>query len=121
MSIINRAKQGALVSLGTFALSALSAYKVSHNFDMTPSAKSVLKVCGTIATVMGVTWAFHPKAVEPPKDTFKKVKASVYPVVTLTMKRVMETDPSRPKPRSTYYGTNPGRDYDDYSDAFRSM
>lgn len=86
----NRVNQGIAAGIGSFALMALSAYKGYHSRSLEPSISSIAKVCGGVASILGLAWALTPAAKKSPKGAVIEMKENIYPVVTVMAKRMAE-------------------------------
>lgn len=107
----NRAKQGATAALGSFAVLSLASYKALHEKGQKAEFKKVAMFAGVVSLLLGVAWSAMPSAKDSPEETYEKVKATLYPIVALMVKRAIEdvenvaTAKPQQESQSTAYST----------------
>ena len=86
----NRIKQGTSATIGTLALTLLTAYKGYHTRELEPDLKKLAIFSSLLAVASGALWSATPAAKKDPIETVKAVKDNIYPMVTLMIKRMAE-------------------------------
>lgn len=84
-----RAKNGALAGVGTFAITALSCYRISQEMYYEPDFSKVLTVSGIAAGVAALTWFCMPAATGAVEDTLEEVKEQVTGPAKVALNRVL--------------------------------
>lgn len=84
-----RAKNGALAGVGTFAITALSCYRISQEMYYEPDLPKVLTVSGIAAGIAALTWFCMPAATGDVEETIEEVKQQVTGPAKVALNRVL--------------------------------
>ncbi len=84
-----RAKNGALAGVGTFAITALSCYRISQEMYYEPDFSKVMTVSGVAAGVAALTWFCMPAATGDVEETLEEVKQQVTGPAKVALNRVL--------------------------------
>ncbi len=104
-------KQGGAAAAATFAMTAVTAFRLGHEKGLILSPGSVVKFSTIVAGLAGVAWSAMPKAKEPPGQTIEEAKEQLYPAVKVAVNRLIKNEElfqdsieseSDPQGRSTY-------------------
>lgn len=90
--IENRLKQGLAAGIGTFAMVAVTSFRISQERGFIASPSSVFKFSAIASAIAGAIWASMPAAKENPSETVEKAKEHFYPAFKVGLKRIIDNE-----------------------------
>lgn len=88
----NRIKQGFAAGIGSFAMIAVAAFRISQERGFIANPKTVFKFAGAASAIAGFIWSTMPAAKEKPSDTIDKAKEQIYPAFKVGLKRLLDSE-----------------------------
>lgn len=95
MSVTNRVEQGLAASVGTAAITILTALRVAAAREEEVDAKGVAIITILFSTAVGVLWSFMPRAADPLSEATDAMKEEIAPTLkTAVQMATMDESPA---------------------------